>query len=665
MDDFCQIGKKLGSGSWGEVYALGDNGKYVIKKLTGKEETLYESTVEVDILFRLDSPYVIQGVKLLDPSVCKNLTTNGYALNAADGTFWNLIDGIQTVSRNEDITLCYQIAMGLKCLHDNNYLHLDVTTSNCMYIRNLSEGPFYRGVLIDFGLSACIQRDNKNNIIPYFTSQPRITSSYRPPECFIAQTVSNNPNKVIRYTDKSDIWSLAIVFIELFYKKSPYNICESVAPPQYLNKLKLANGKYKKELEDSLYDICVEDQIPKLFNDMNRRKTIDILVGNIVPASTKEAWIDLLYKMLEIDETKRININDVVNHKVFADSKLQCDKIFPLNCSIKSSPHREAFSMKSERKKVVEMILPLMVKHYGNFTIEAYFTALDITLRTFSLFDELTSEEWLTTYMLTCVSLAMRLYEFYNMLPYNLKNYSTKNIYEREIKVLKMLKGILREPKIYNYSNTLQEMYIAHVFLFYSNESLIKYTSMDMTQFFRDISYNDDLKGDKNVTISTFSDGLKKATLYNYINYGKTSIAKDLMVSYPFFLDYDIRVWGLSIELYKSYCEKHLEVSLIKVYIKSIFEACIILSFKHFYNKFPKGYIYNEMVQYYINSISKEISYEEKIYRLCVTVQDWRDFYEKYINTMDNIINVWKQISKLPPKEGERKVITMRDVYFL
>lgn len=498
MDEYGNIGEKLGSGSWGVVYSLGD--KYALKKITSGTNTNFETTTEIDILFRLNCPFILKGVKIIDPRTNPQVKNGGYIIDRADETFADIVDKRLTIDRKEYTTLCYQICLAIQFLHQNNYLHLDVTSTNCMYIKK----EHYTAQLIDFGLTAAVQRNSHNEIIPYKSKQPRITTIYRPPECF--NYTFEDKQTIYTYTDKADVWSLGIVFIELFYSNSPFNIQETGAPREYIEKINHAIGENKRRLEKGLHDICVKDQIPRLFGDLNKSDTLNRLLS--CQTFDKLMWIDLLSKMLEINSIKRITIDDVIKHPVFESARKITQQRNLQDSYVLFYPLVEPIYMSEGRKKIVESILSIF-SNISKFHVETYFTALDITLRLFASFDESVSDDWLRIYMLTCVSIALRLYEFQNMIPIDLQRYSNVNIYEREIKVFKVLKGIFRQPLIYMYCDSLEQLICIYKMFFSSADQLGKYTSVDIKDVCKSIECNGKLS--KNVNIETFINYLTRS----------------------------------------------------------------------------------------------------------------------------------------------------------
>lgn len=95
-----------------------------------------------------------------------------------------------------------QIAKGLKYLHDNQILHLDLKLENIVIIDNLCK-------IIDFGSSDFLF----SNAI--YDKYPRCTADHCPPEGFL-----NEDFDIYMYTKQFDVWSFGILMFEILNKKS-------------------------------------------------------------------------------------------------------------------------------------------------------------------------------------------------------------------------------------------------------------------------------------------------------------------------------------------------------------------------------------------------------------------------------------------------------------
>jgi serine/threonine protein kinase len=243
---------KLGEGSFSEVYEKNGNAVKILKK----DDV---SSCEINVLFALKSEFLVKGI---------NTFVEDDKFHIEMEKLEDIIDNDFT--KEELKQYFYDIVCGLKFLHDKNYVHLDLGTKNIMHKNK-------RGKIIDFGSSCKIEGDEE-----IYSINKKVTPIYRPIE---------NLRKYKKFSKKTDVWSLGIVFIELtigklLYKKIP---------------LFGKNG-----------DICWEHTMLKYLEILNIEDEIE-----------DDDLVDLLKNMLNFDRKKRFDINDVINHKYFSSFKYE------------------------------------------------------------------------------------------------------------------------------------------------------------------------------------------------------------------------------------------------------------------------------------------------------------------------------------------------------
>src|SRR5579872_5743710 len=85
----CRIGQKINQGTYGTVF-LAPSGSSVIKLF----DTIGpESLVEIDILFRLHSPYLLGGLNIYKSRECSQNSGFGLEMELLDGEMLSLIQG--------------------------------------------------------------------------------------------------------------------------------------------------------------------------------------------------------------------------------------------------------------------------------------------------------------------------------------------------------------------------------------------------------------------------------------------------------------------------------------------------------------------------------------------------------------------------------------------
>lgn len=186
----------------------------------------------------------------------------------------------QTVSR-----YMYHILLSVYQLHSKFIAHLDIKPENI-----LSNG-FENTVLCDFGLSLQIFPICKK--LHIHIDDHVQTTSYRAPEVFDSKP----------FDQKADIWSLGLIFLELFCKQ---------------------NQAYSKFISnrddiDDVYDIFMDQfkeetkNIDKIINEFSNNNSFDVTSG------VRSEFVDLLNNMLVIDPVNRFDIYQVINHPFFKE----------------------------------------------------------------------------------------------------------------------------------------------------------------------------------------------------------------------------------------------------------------------------------------------------------------------------------------------------------
>jgi serine/threonine protein kinase len=277
--------KPIGEGSYGVVNIVERRGKqYVLKRLVSKkdEESIFHNPVELDILFRLNSPHLLKGYDITVSGECDPKDV-GLVTNYVDG---NILKDVKKLKFNQKKKLMFDIAKGLKCLHDNQFLHLDIKLDNALYTTSNTNG-----VLIDYGMVAfCPEGVEKGVELKAGWG----TILYNSPK--IAKNITK---EMVRYTNKDDIWALGLAFCEFF----------ATLDDIFFD---------LEQLEDSEEDY---KKLFKYFKYYMSKKNIDDYLDDIIFYKQKvpDTLKDLIKGMLILEEDKRLDINAVIEHPFFSD----------------------------------------------------------------------------------------------------------------------------------------------------------------------------------------------------------------------------------------------------------------------------------------------------------------------------------------------------------
>lgn len=179
----------IGSGKYSKIY--GFNNKYAIKIIEDEDSNEDDCNAEISILNEISKNHdgIIKGfgVFKIDKSLCFVIERKVSSL-----------DRYLFKDNSEKENVISQLKSGLSYLHDNFYLHLDISMSNILY--DFDQNLNIKVYISDFSLS------QKTFNLKYTDNHHKISIVYRPYENLLGSTI---------YSNKSDIWSLGILIYEI------------------------------------------------------------------------------------------------------------------------------------------------------------------------------------------------------------------------------------------------------------------------------------------------------------------------------------------------------------------------------------------------------------------------------------------------------------------
>jgi len=198
--------RKIGSGSYGDVYVVEDEtGKKMAVKIIDPKKLSY---VELDILTRLKSPYILRSVG--DP-IIEIQHSKGITLQLKENCISRLDTRRLPYYQLKRIMIC--CLFGLRCMHSKGFLHNDLVSRNILFDKD--EDDNYLAYLADFSVSIrCI--DAKKGV----SVKTIVKGSHTPIE--ILQGIKYRKKNFV-YNDKTDVWSLGLCFLELISKKKVFS----------------------------------------------------------------------------------------------------------------------------------------------------------------------------------------------------------------------------------------------------------------------------------------------------------------------------------------------------------------------------------------------------------------------------------------------------------
>jgi serine/threonine protein kinase len=472
----CTSGQYIDAGQYGTIYYTQDRGS-VIKILN---ESV--SSAEVDILFRLRSPHLVKGLELYSKGQCGLDTGPGIRMEllAGRGLAVAKTQSFEIVRR-----LLYHYALGLKCLHDNNYYHLDIGISNAMY-GGTSTNPI--GKLIDFGLSSATQRDEKNGLYPIHTIQTRVTVTYRPFESLMDKRT---------YSDKTDIWSLGMIYLEMLGKTIPINYADPVYNTGVIDKalstiVRDATGAvdYKdsklvyKQAPVINYEATTMKQITQLTEAKSFESNLDRRLQTI-PLIHRPSAIKLLMGMLSINVNTRFNINQVIADPFFAvENKAAPPNDLKLCSQVAVAPVLSDAKFDERRRTGLNFILSSLKSEWGkNGLTEFYFNALDVYMRVIACVGpHTTSNEFKQLAGCACI-VAHKIYYTDAEIPLNF--FGKAEYMKHEMSIFKALGGIIKRPYLYDaVENGRELIYMTRELFFSENyDALTDYLRIDVAAY--------------------------------------------------------------------------------------------------------------------------------------------------------------------------------------
>lgn len=464
INDKCQYkstgGKEIGSGAYGSVTIVKKNDKnFAFKRLrdeddeTGDfEERDIRNPIELDILFRIRSPYLNKGEAISEIGEC-DPNFIGLVVEIIKG---NLYDSLKKKELNytQKKKIMRDVTMGLKCLHDNDFVHLDIKPDNMMY--NIDKDKNVTGILIDYGLCTY---NPKNK--PFVSQHPRITPSFEAPENLLE--FRKDGSKYYGEFDKSsDIWSLGISF------------CEIVNDNHHIVKTPSNNSKKKKKY-------LIEN-----FNENKIEATLEetVFKYNLFPNEEEmKLFKDLVINMLMINPKERYTVENVLQHKYWFSKDYNTFSLVNICTEAKIDDYSLGYLNQLHLYGVFDVI-DFCKKELKHLPLETFFMAIDIYLRVCSKceFSEIMTKKKVKNLANYCCLVA---YKFFNWseldeeIHYDILEINTSE----EIEIYKALEGKIHTERYFKAAETYQDLVNVFYGLIYPSEGNEAYFEIGKEQF--------------------------------------------------------------------------------------------------------------------------------------------------------------------------------------
>ena len=201
--------------------------------------------------------------------------------------------------------IIYQIAFGLYTLHYNNIIHNDIKPSNILIN---GEG----------GIKICIScsmnyKGEKSNLYSICHASPEFL----------------NDENIIR-DEKSDMWALGLIILELFLKTNNYLKINNKQSEEKEFNYKEENRKQLNLIlsKFGINENISKEELNKIINDDNSNKEYSIILtkDEIEKIDDKYA-LDLINNLLVLNKNKRYSAEQVLNSKYLEEYSECCRQL--------------------------------------------------------------------------------------------------------------------------------------------------------------------------------------------------------------------------------------------------------------------------------------------------------------------------------------------------
>ncbi|KAI4334448.1 hypothetical protein L6164_019142 [Bauhinia variegata] len=282
----------IGRGAYGIVCSVLNsetNEMVAVKKIANAFENRMDAKRtlrEIKLLRHLEHENVVALRDVIPPPSRRDFTDVYVATELMDTDLHHIIRSNQNLSDEHCQYFLYQILRGLKYIHSANIIHRDLKPSNLLVNANCDLK------ICDFGLARPTMAND-------FMTEYVVTRWYRAPELLLNSS---------DYTSAIDVWSVGCIFMELMNKKPLFPGKDHVHQMRLLTELlgtptEADTGLVKNE--DARRYIRQLPQYP--------RQPLASVFPHVHPLA-----IDLIDRMLIIDPTRRITVEEALAHPYLA-----------------------------------------------------------------------------------------------------------------------------------------------------------------------------------------------------------------------------------------------------------------------------------------------------------------------------------------------------------
>ncbi|GAA0186299.1 non-receptor serine/threonine protein kinase [Lithospermum erythrorhizon] len=332
--------KPIGRGSYGVVCSAINretNEKVAIKKINdvfGDKIDAMRTLREVQLLRNIRHENVIELKDVMMPVYVNSFKDVYLVYELMDTDLHQIIKSPQPLSSDHCKYFLFQLLRGLKYLHSANILHRDLKPGNLLINADCELK------ICDFGLART--KNNEQLMTEYV-----VTRWYRAPEILLSCD---------NYGSSIDVWSVGCIFAEILGRKPIF------PGKDYLNQLKLIMSVLGTQTDADL-EFIVNHKGRNFMKSLpySRKKPFSTLFPQAEPLA-----IDLLQRMLVLDPSKRITVNEALHHPYMSslfDPKVNPSAPYALNMEIDDT---------MEEPLIREMMLREMLYYHPHAAYDFY-----------------------------------------------------------------------------------------------------------------------------------------------------------------------------------------------------------------------------------------------------------------------------------------------------
>ena len=291
VPDRYQLQYAIGQGAYGIVCSAHDtviNEKVAIKKVFNifEHDREFQKRIlrEIKILKHFDHENIICLTDLIPPRNYVQFNDVYIVTDLMETDLRQIIKSDQQLSDQHMQYFLYQILRALKYIHSANVLHRDLKPSNILLNSDCELK------ICDFGLSRGIDFETEN---PMMSTPYVATRWYRAPELLLMWETA---------TKAIDIWSVGCIFAELLNRKAFF------PGKNYLHQLDLILDVLGTPADTEIKG-CEKAKTYMKNLPFRPKKDLRMFFPNANPLA-----LDLLNKMLQFDPTRRITVDEALNH---------------------------------------------------------------------------------------------------------------------------------------------------------------------------------------------------------------------------------------------------------------------------------------------------------------------------------------------------------------